>query len=82
MIGLILSIRTFSFFKSQNIIAGALFLDLSKALDIIDHTLLIHKLKLYNIDTSRLPSYLSNRFQQTLYFSTISDKREVLSGVP
>ena len=43
---------------------------------------MIHKLKLYNIDTSRFHSYLSNRFQQTHYSGAISDKREVISGVP
>ena len=43
---------------------------------------MIHKLKLYNIDTSRFHSYLSNRFQQTHYSGAISDKREVVTGVP
>ena len=39
---------------NPNKIAGSLFLDFSKAFDLVDHSLLIHKLKLYNIDTSYL----------------------------
>ena len=37
---------------NENKIAGSLFLDFSKAFDMVDHSLLIHKLKLFNIDTS------------------------------
>ena len=59
-----------------------MFLGLSKVFDIIDHKLLIHKWNLYNIVTSWFFSYLSNRFQQTLYSGAISVKREVISGVP
>ena len=36
---------------NENKIAGSLCLDFSKAFDLVDHSLLIHKLKLYNIDT-------------------------------
>ena len=50
----------------------------SKAFDLIDHTLLIHKLKLYNIDTSWFSSYLNKRFQQTHYTDAISDEKEVI----
>ena len=66
---------------SINQIAGSLFLDFSKAFDLVDHSLLIHKLKLYNIDTSCFSSYLNKRFQQTHYAGAISDKMEVISGV-
>ena len=45
-------------------------------------SLLIHKLKLYNIDTSWFSTYLYKRFQQTHYAGAISDKKEVISGVP
>ena len=65
-----------------NKIAGSLFLDFSKAFDLVDHSLLIHKLKLYNIDTSWFSSYLNKRFQQTHYAGAISDKKEVIPGVP
>jgi len=48
---------------NENKIASSLFLDFSKAFDLVDHSLLIHKLKLYNIDTSWFSSYLNKRFQ-------------------
>ena len=67
---------------NQNKIAGSLFLDFSKAFDLVDHSLLTHKLKLYNIDTSWFSSFLNKRFQQTHYAGAISDKMEVISGVP
>ena len=46
----------------ENKITVSLFLDFSKAFDLVDHSLLIHKLKLYNIDTSWFSSYLNKRF--------------------
>ena len=49
--------------------------DFSKVFDLVDRSLLIHKLKLYNIDTSWFSSYLNKRFQQTHYAGAISDKR-------
>lgn len=67
---------------NNNKISGSLFLDFSKAFDLVDHKILIQKLKLYNIDESWFSSYLSNRFQQTHYSGAISNKREVISGVP
>ena len=47
---------------NQNKIAGSLFLDFSKAFDLVDHSLLIRKLKLYKIDTSWFSSYLNKRY--------------------
>ena len=67
---------------NENKIAGSLCLDISKAFDLVDHSLLIHKLKLYNIDTSSFSSYFNKRFQQTHYDGAISNKKEVISGVP
>ena len=60
---------------NENKIAGSLFLDFSKAFDMVDHSLLIHMLKLYNIDTSWFSSYLIKLFQQTHYAGAISDKK-------
>jgi len=48
---------------------------------LVEHSLLINKLKLYNIDTSWFSSYLNKRYQQTHYAGTIYDKKEVISGV-
>ena len=61
-------------------IAGSLILDFTKAFDLVDHSLLIHKRKLYNIDTWWFSSYLNKRFQQTHYAGAISDKKEEISG--
>ena len=63
----------------------ALFIDLSKAFDTIDHKILMHKL--YNYGIRRLPyelilSYLSNRFQCTKFNGDTSDKEKVVYGVP
>jgi len=66
----------------QNRIAGSLFLDFSKGFDLVDHSLLNHKLKLYNIDTSWYSSYLNKRFNKPTGAGAISDKGEVISGVP
>ena len=62
-----------------------MFLDLSKALDTIDHTILLHKLKYYGSEQSTLrlfESYLKNRKQ---YTEIEESKCEILTltiGVP
>ena len=64
----------------------AIFLDLSKAFDTIDHSLLIKKLAFYGFEDSALKlmtSYLSDR-RQFVYIdnNTSSDMRGVGVGVP
>jgi len=69
----------------NNEIVGTLFLDLSKAFDLVDHKILLKKLKLYKIDQSAFSwfsSYLDNRFQQTIVSGERSKSKQVLSGVP
>ena len=67
---------------NENKIAGSLFLDFSKAFGLADHSILVHQLKLYIIDTSWFSSYLNKRFQQIYFGGTVSNKKEVISGVP
>ena len=60
-------------------------LDLSKAFDTINHTLLLKKLKSFNLNSDSitfLQSYLSNRKQVTKLNNFTSTKEEIKSGVP
>ena len=63
----------------------AIFLDLSKAFDTIDHTILFNKLKHYGIQNTELEwfkSYLLHR-QQYVEFSNIKSPLETITtGVP
>ena len=68
----------------ENKISYAVFLDLAKAFDAIDHTILIKKLKQYEIHGTPLEllkNYLQNRKQQTLYQETLSDYKTIPCGV-
>ena len=65
--------------------AGAVFLDLSKAFDLVNHNILLTKLSIYNIDKNSLlffKSYLCNRSQCVQLNGTFSDQKSVLCGVP
>lgn len=64
---------------------GAVFLDLSKAFDTVDHSLLMDKLKSIGMDTQALSwfkSYLANRQISTSVGSTLSTPRHIPVGVP
>ena len=66
-------------------LTGAIFLDLKKAFDTINHSLLINKLKQCGISGSCLKwfiSYLSNRSQAVNISSTMSDFKDVNIGIP
>ena len=64
---------------------GVMFIDFCKAFDMVDHTILLEKLKLYNLSQDSLSwftSYLSNRTQQVKYKSKLSEPLHVTYGVP
>ena len=65
---------------------AAVFLDLSKAFDSIDHSILLEKLhNLYNFShsaTTLLHSYLSRRFFSVRYKSATSEHKQLETGVP
>ena len=61
------------------------FIDLKKAFDTVDHTLLIKKFSYYGIRgiaSKFLKSYLSNRNQYVKYKDYESNKQEIVCGVP
>ena len=63
----------------------AVFIDLSKAFDTIDHTILLDKLNHYGIKDTALKwftSYLTNRQQYVAFNDEISDHTNISTGVP
>ena len=64
---------------------SALFMDLSKVFDTINHDLLIAKLKAYGFSKEALKlmkSYLRNRKQKVQINNKFSSERDVIAGVP
>ena len=64
---------------------GAVFLDLRKAFDLVDHQILIHKLKLYQFSDKTVhifKSYLNNRHQKMKVNNCYSNNLKIRSGVP
>lgn len=63
----------------------AVFLDLSKAFDVLNHRILLGKLKKYNFSAKAIDlisNYLSNRYQLVEFQGTKSDLLEINTGVP
>ena len=64
---------------------GAVFMDLSKNLDTINHDLLRAKLETYGFSHNALSfklSYLKNRPQRVSINSSFSTRKEIIAGVP
>ena len=66
-------------------LAGVCMLDMSAAFDVVDHSILLDKLKLYGFDTNSLnwmKDYLSGRTQSVCIDGTLSPFLAVSVGVP
>ena len=69
----------------KGLVTGAVFLDLAKAFDTVDHSLLFEKLAssgLSNDSVNWFKSYLTNRNQLTALANTVSSFKHVPVGVP
>ena len=69
----------------NGLVNGVTFLDLKKAFDTVDHTILIHKLKALGVSEVCLAwfqSYLTSRFQRTVIGQATFCNRRISIGVP
>ena len=64
---------------------GTVFLDLTKAFDLVNHKLLLQKLAAFKFSCntqSWFQSYLTNRSQQVNISGKLSDPKQIAAGVP
>ena len=60
-------------------------MDLSKAFETLNHSLLLAKLKAYDLESTALKqmgNYLTGRFQRTKVSNRYSSSSEIIAGVP
>ena len=72
-------------YMDKKLFSCGVFIDLSKAFDTVDHDILLGKLNHYGIRdvvNKWFASYLKGRFQTTKIKNSISEKREIMYGVP
>ena len=66
-------------------LTGVVFLDIRKAFDSINHSILLDKMKMFGIsglELSWLTSYLTNKQQKCLVNNQLSTAKEIICGVP
>ena len=69
----------------QSEIVGVLYIDFCKAFDLVDHSLLLEKMKIYKFNEDSLAwfaSYLSGRKQCVKVNKSMSDEQPITEGVP
>ena len=69
----------------ENMKVGAIFMDLPKTFDILNHRLLLAKYKAYDLQPTALKqmeNYLTGRFQRTKVNNSYSSWSEIIAGVP
>ena len=68
-----------------DMLTGAVFIDLRKAFDSVNHTLLLDKIRSCSVTDTELlwfRSYLTNRKQAVSYQNVLSDLAQLSTGVP
>ena len=70
---------------NQGSLIGAVMIDFKKAFDLVDHAILLEKLKHYQLTNNTISwfqSYLNERKQKVSLNNTLSDNEVIISGVP
>ena len=82
---LIIMIEKWKRALDKNMKIGAVFMDLSKAFDTLNHRLLLAKLKAYGLQPTALKqtaNYLTGCFQKTKISNSYSSWSEIIARVP
>lgn len=69
----------------HGMMTGAVFIDLQKAFDTVNHKRLLHKLQdlgIINLELKWFEDYLHNRMQRVRYQNVLSDPNLIQTGVP